>query len=284
MSQWIFDTDEGSFERDVIERSKTVPVAVDFWAPWCGPCHALGPLLERLVIEQGGAFQLARVNVDKNPQLAAAFGARSIPMVLGLRDGKVVSEFVGAQPESVVRAFVARLLPSEGDRVAMEADRLAAAGKAGEAEAEYRRALELDPRSDRALVGLARAADTRQEFDAALAYLDRVAPGTPLRQEADRLAAAIRIRQTGGADEAALRAKLAQDPGDLEARFALAQTLAAAERHEEALRELLEILNRDRAFRDGAARTAMLDIFSLIGSGNEMVERYRSEMARVLFR
>lgn len=284
MSQWIFDTDEGTFERDVIERSKTVPVAVDFWAPWCGPCHTLGPLLERLAIEHGGAFVLAKVNVDRNPKLAGAFGARSIPMVLGLRDGRVVTEFVGAQPESVVREFVSRLLPSEGDRLAIEADRLAASGQAGEAEAAYLRAFELDPRSDRALLGLARAASERGEFERALDYLDRVGPGTPFRKEADRLSAAIRIRQNGGSDEPALRAKLAADPGDLEARFALAQTVAAAGRHEEALEALLEILRRDRSFRDGAARTAMLDIFNLIGPGNETVERYRSEMAQVLFR
>jgi len=124
-------------------------VVVDFWAPWCGPCRVLGPLLEQLAEEYGGAFMLAKVNVDESPQLASAFGVQSIPMVVGLRDGKIASEFVGALPERQVREFLAQVLPSEAEQLAAEGAALAAAGEPDKAEAAYRRALELDARCDR---------------------------------------------------------------------------------------------------------------------------------------
>jgi putative thioredoxin len=279
----IFDTNERDFERAVLERSKEVPVVVDFWAPWCGPCRTLGPLLERLVAEQQGNVLLAKVNVDENQRLAAAFSVQSIPLVLGFRDGKIAAEFLGALPESGVRDFLERLLPSEADKMAESGDQLLAAGKTAAADATFRRALELDPRSDRALIGLARVLSERNEEKDALELLERVAPGTELRQEADRLAAAIRIRQSGSFDEPGLRARIEGDGNNLDARFELAQGLAASGRYDEALREYLEIVRRDRSFRDDGARKAMLDVFELLGSGNEIVDRYRSDLAKVLF-
>ena len=284
MSEWVFDTSDSRFETDVVERSKQVPVVVDFWAPWCGPCRTLGPLLERLADEYAGAFALAKVNVDENPGLAQAFGVSSIPMVMGVRDGKAAEEFVGALPEAAVREFLARLLPSQADQLAGQGDELRQAGKADDAAVLLRRALELDPRCDRALLGLAAILSDRRQDDDALALLDRVALGTPARAEADRLAAAIRIRQAGGADEGALRAKLAADANDLEARFLLAQVLAAGTRYDEALDAYLEIVKRDRTFRDDGARKAMLDIYELLGSDNEIVQRSRSALSRLLFR
>jgi putative thioredoxin len=279
----VFDANERDFERTVLERSKEVPVVVDFWAPWCGPCRTLGPLLERLVAEQKGKVVLAKVNVDENQRLAAAFSVQSIPLVLGLRDGKIAAEFLGALPESGVRDFLARLLPSEADTTVEAGEQLLAGGRTAEAEATFRRALELDPRNDRAVLGLARVLSERREDQDALDLLERVAPGTELRQEADRLAAAIRIRQSGTFDEQALRARIERDAKDLEARFELAQGLAGGGRYDEALREYLEIVRRDRSFRDDGARKAMLDVFDLLGSGDEMVDRYRSELAKVLF-
>ncbi len=284
MSEWIVDISESDFEQSVVERSKHVPIIVDFWAPWCGPCRTLSPLLERLANEHAGAFILAKVNVDRNPNLAAAFGVRSIPMVLGLREGRVVAEFVGALPESEVREFLTRVLPSASDQLARRGQQLYGEGRASEAEAAFRQALELDARCDRALLGLAALLADRRADREALDLLDRVAPTSPVRQDADRLAAEIRIRQVGGTDETALRAKLSANPSDIETRFALAQTLAANGRYDEALREYLEIVTRDRNFRDDAARRAMLDVFELLGPGNELAERYRSELAKVLFR
>jgi len=282
-SAHVIDVTDADFETQVLERSKQTPVVVDFWAPWCGPCRTLGPLLERLADEHAGAFVVAKVNIDENPGLAEAFRVQSIPMVVGLLDGQLAGHFVGAQPESAVRDFLATLLPSAGEVSADEGTVLLAAGKIAEAEAAFQRALALDPRADAALVGLAAVHAERDENEAALALLERVEPG-PVRQDADRLAAAIRIRQSGAGDEAALRAKLEANPQDLDARFTLAQALAAAGRYEDALEHYLTIVKQDRGFQDDAARKAMLDVFDLLGPGDELVDRFRSELAKVLFR
>jgi putative thioredoxin len=274
------DVTDDDFD-DVVLRSER-PVVVDFWAPWCGPCRTLGPLLERLAQEHHGQFILAKVNVDESPGLSRALNIQSIPMVLGFRDGAVAAEFVGALPEAAVRQFLAKVLPSEADRLAAEGEELRNNGQRTDAEAAFRRALQLDARCDRALLGLARILAGPTSADEALKLLERISPG-PVRQDADRLAAEIRIRQGGGEDEPTLRAKLAATPSDLETRFLLGQVLAAASKFEEALTEYLELVRRNRSFRDGAARKAMLDIFDLLGADNPITNHYRSELAKVLF-
>ncbi|MFN8644012.1 MAG: thioredoxin [Candidatus Binatia bacterium] len=282
-SAHAFDVSDADFETRVLQRSRQVPVVVDFWAPWCGPCRTLGPLLERLADEHAGAFELAKVNIDENPGLAQAFRVQSIPMVIGLRDGQLANHFVGALPEEAVRQFLASLLPSAAERRAEEGLALLGAGREAEAEAAFRAILAEEPRLDQALLGLATVLDGRGEDDEALALLDRVGLG-PYRQAADRLAAAIRIRQSGAGDVDGLRARLATAPDDLEARFTLAQALAAAGQHEEALQHYLAIVQRDRAFRDDGARKAMIDIFDLLGPGSDLSDRYRTELAKALFR
>jgi putative thioredoxin len=283
MSNWVIDTGDRDFEAAVIARSAETPVVVDFWAPWCGPCRTLGPLLERLADEHHGVFLLAKVNVDENPELSAALNIQSIPMVLGFRDRQVVAEFVGAVPEAAVREFLKKVLPSEADHLAVAGEQLAKDGKTAEAEASFRRALETAPRHDRALLGLASILAERAEHEDSLQLLERVGSG-PWRQHADHLAAEIRLRQGGGASEAKLRALIAVTPADLDTRLLLGRTLAANGQYEDALREFLEIVRRDRDFQDGAARKAMLDIFELLEPQHELTSRYRSELAKVLFR
>ncbi|MCK6554730.1 thioredoxin [Candidatus Binatia bacterium] len=283
MTQWQIDVGDADFETAVVERSSAVPIVVDFWAEWCAPCRQLAPMLERLADEHRGAFVLAKCNIDQNPAVASALGIQSIPTVLGFRDRQVVAEFVGAQPESVIRQFLEQVLPGEADRAAAAAAEALAAGRNAEAEMQFRHALELDARCDRARVGLAALLRDRGEYVEALDVLERVTLGW-LRHEADRLAAEIRVRQSGGgADLAALRARVAVAPADFEARFSLAQALGSGRQYEAALREYLEIVRRDRAWHDGAARKAMIDIFDLLGGDDPLTGRYRSELAKILF-
>jgi len=283
-AEWILDVGERDFEREVLERSRATPVLVDFWAPWCQPCRVLGPLLERLADEQRGAFVLARVDVDRNPSLAQSFGVRGIPALRGFRDRALVVELEGAHPEAVVRRLLEALLPSEADRAAERGAREAAAGRLAEAESIFRAALALDPRHPGARLGLGRLQAARGEVDAALESLEAVGPGTPQSGEAERLAAALRTGQAGEGDPEALRRRITADPGDLDARLALGRLLAAAGRHEAALEELLEVVQRDPRHAEGAARLAMLDLFSILGAADPLTERFRTALGRALFR
>ena len=193
------DVTDQSFQADVLERSATVPVVVDLWAPWCGPCTTLGPMLEKAVAGTGGAVDLAKVNVDENPRIAEAFQVQSIPAVFAIRDGQVVDQFIGALPEAQVTAFVQRLAP-----VPSEADNLVAAGD----EASLRQALELEPDHQGATEALARLLIDRGEAPDALALLARL----PETDTGRALAAEARLLEAGvdvsNSDHAEIEAKL----------------------------------------------------------------------------
>jgi putative thioredoxin len=282
MSGWAFETNDADFKEAVIERSHRTPVVVDFWAPWCGPCRVLGPLLERLIDKHGGKVLLAKVNVDQNPGLASAFRVQSIPLLLGFRGGEVVAEAVGAVPEAEIESFLRRTMPSATDLQVATAEELLAAGKMHEAEPLLRQVIEAEPRHDRALLGLARAVADRGEDAEALQLLERVGPGS-FRQDADRLAATLRVRQPAEGDVQALEQRVARAPEDLDSRMQLARQYAATSQLERALAQYLDVLRRNKEFDDGAARKAMLDIFEMLGPDSEVAERYRSELARTLF-
>ncbi len=285
MGEWTVDVNEKDFEQDVLERSYTVPVVLDFWAPWCGPCRAIGPVLEKLADEQAGKFVLAKVNVDENPALAQSFQISSIPAVKAVKEGAIANEFLGALPEPAIREFVEGLIPSEADSLAQQGQDLQEQGKDQGAESLYRAALSKDEQQPKALLGLAHLLAGKEEHADALALLDRIPLNAREYDEAQQLTAQIRMKQTGAnaGEEAAYRDKIEVDPNDLDARFELAQILAASTRYEEALAEYLEIVKKDRAFRDEGARKAMLEIFEVVGARSELADRFRSELAKVLF-
>jgi putative thioredoxin len=207
------DVTDDTFQTAVLARSSEVPVVVDLWAPWCGPCTTLGPMLERAVAATNGAVELAKVNVDENPRIAQSFGVQSIPAVFAIKDGKVADQFIGALPESEVTAFVQKLTPAPS-----EADTLVAAGD----EASLRRALELEPDHHEATEALARVLIDQGDADGALATLARVpetATGRALAAEARLLQSGVDVSATGSAEvEARLTALLEQVKEDEKAR------------------------------------------------------------------
>lgn len=284
-SSAVIEVNDRDFQQAVIERSRTTPVVVDFWAPWCGPCRMIGPVLERLAAEANGAWVLAKLNVDHNPQTSNRYGIQGIPAVKGFRNGQVVSEFVGAVPEPQIRRFVDQLVPSAADHMAAEAQRLEAAGNLAQAETGYRHALRSDANHPAALLGLGRVLFQRDLFDEALAAWQRVPLGKPERSEAESWIAKASFRQqaalSGGEVEA--RRTLAANPNDLDARLALAAAMAAKGSYREALEGYLEVVRRDRgAFRQ-QARQAMLSLFAVLGDQHELTAEYRPQLAVLLF-
>jgi len=278
------DATDADFAQVVLERSRDLPVIVDFWAEWCGPCRQLAPILDRLAAEHEGEFQLVKVDVDACPATAQHYGVRSIPLVLGFRDAQAVAEITGAQPESAVRTFLSKVLPTQADELATEGEVLAADGHARAAEERFERALTLEARHGTALLGLARIRADEGAPEEALDLIARVTDGGELGREAERLAAQVRTHGEGHGDEATLRERLAAEPGDLDARLELGQTLAAADRHEEALEALVEVIRADPTHADEAARKTMLDLFEFLGPDNPLTSRFRQELARALYR
>jgi putative thioredoxin len=283
MNQWTIDVSEDNFESEVIERSTEVPVLVDFWAPWCGPCKTLGPLLEKLADEYNGEFRLAKVNVDENQNLAGVFGIQGIPAVKLFKDGDLASEFTGALPEPMLREFLTKFLPSAADKEADQAAQLEAEGKTNEAKAAYQAILNSDPNHAKALLGLGRIALNEGDAEVALQHLESISLVDDARKEADRLIARLKL-QSGAADnENALREKVKADPKNIAVRYELAQALAGTEKYEEALKEFLGIVRADRNFDDDGARKAMVQIFEVLGPDDPLTDQYRSELAKVLF-
>ena len=227
---------------------------------------------------------LAKVDVDSAQQVAARYQVRSIPAVMGFRDGEIRTQFVGAQPEHAVRQFLAELIPSEADRLVDEGDELTRRGDIDTAKERYEAAIALEPRHEHALLGLARLLADTGDIASALDVLERIVPSPANEREVDRLAAALRTRRDGDADETALRERLAADEGDLAARLDLGRVLGAQGRHEEALTEHIDVVKRDPDFAEGGARLAMLDLFEVLGPDHELTNRFRRELARALYR
>ncbi len=283
-SPYIFEVNADNFEQVVIEGSSSAPVLVDFWADWCNPCRMLMPVLAKLAQEYNGQFILAKVNSDANQELSARYGVRSLPTVKLFKNGQPVDEFMGALPESAVREFLDKHIERESDKLCDLAAEAQSTGDHERARALLQQANTIDPGRPRVITELATLLADGGEYDKA----DELLQSLPADERAKAPAAGLLARM-GFVREAAdfpaideLREKVAQNPDDLEARHALAIRLAAQNDYREAMDQLLEIMRKDRGFRDDLARKTLLKIFDLLGN-DPLVAEYRRKMANLLY-
>jgi putative thioredoxin len=239
-----------TFEREVLEASKTLPVVVDFWAPWCGPCRSLSPILEKVAADYAGRVKLVMVDSDENPEISSALHVRSIPNVIAFKGGQAAAQFLGAVPEGQVRAFFDKLLPSPSEIALARAEAHFAAGSMDEAEKEL---AQVEPDAD---------------WDA--------------RVEALKQGIAYARAGESGPGEDELKAKIGANPADYEARASLATLYAAQRRYREALEALLEIVRRSKTWKDGEARKQMVAIFNLAADEPDLVSEYRKKLGAAL--
>jgi putative thioredoxin len=285
----IRDTTTQTFSRDVLEESRRQPVLVDFWAPWCGPCKTLSPIIEKAVTAARGAVKLVKMNIDDHPQIAGQLGIQSIPAVIAFQDGKPVDGFVGALPEGQVKAFIDRLGGPAGagetELLVEEGNRLLAANDVSGAAEHFAAALATDATSLPALVGLASCHLAAGNLDAARQTLAAI----PASAANDPTVAAVRARidlaaQTAAlGDPAALAARIAANPKDHDARFDLALIENARGDREAALDHLLAIVARDRAWSDEKARKQLVQFFEAWGPTDEATLSGRRRLSSILF-
>lgn len=284
MSDYSLDVTAQNFQDVVIVGSKNAPVIVDFWAPWCGPCQSLKPVLEKLAEEYQGKFILAKVNSDEHQILATQYGVRGIPIVKAFVNGEMVDEFSGALPEGAIREFIDRLIPSPGDELRQQAMAVYRQGNAAEALKMLASATALDPENERIRIDAAEIMLDIGEADEAKRLLANLHPATQSESRVMALLARVEFadKSKGLADSNDLEQRITANENDLDARLQLANLMVAKQQYETALDQLLEIIQRDRTYGDDVGRKTMLSIFNVLGGHGEIVSKYRRLMASAL--
>lgn len=283
-SPWIIDGTEANFDEAVLKRSQELPVIVDFHAAWCEPCQQLGPILERLATESAGAFLLVKVDVDREPGIAAAFQVRSIPHVFALRNGQLIDQFAGALPEEQIRQWLERFQPTPAEQLVLEARKLLVDDPT-EAEAKFREALELAPQADVIRIELARLLLKQHKNAESRAIIEHLAARGFLEPEAENVKAELDVRdaaaEAGGVGEC--RKALAADPDNPGLQLKLAEALGAAQQYQEALETCLRVVVATAGEQRESARTTMVNLFHMLGPEAEMTRTYRRKLATALY-
>jgi putative thioredoxin len=282
-SPHVRDVTADSFQADVVDASQQVPVVLDFWSPACGPCVAMGPVLERLIDERQGAVRLAKINVDNEQELAEYFQISAIPAIKVIRNGQIAQQFEGALPESALRQFLDEISPAADP--ALEQARAAEADSPAAAEALYRQKVAEQPANDDARLGLARTLLALGRPDEVAEVLEPVSAEGEAGLEADRLKAQVYFARAAAAvpDEEALRQRVAAGPGDAQARLDLGVALARRGQYADALAMLLAAAEADPRLAGGKVREVMVQVFYALGSNHPLANEYRSRLSRLLY-
>lgn len=278
------EVSEKDFQTEVIDRSKNVPVVLDFWAPWCGPCQILKPVLEKLAQEYQGKFFLAKINADDNQALSAQFGVRGIPSVKAVYDGKIINEFSGALPEPAVREFLAKIIPNESEITRQEAMAIYKSGDRPAAMELLKKAIALDENNFSAQVALADLLLETQELQAAKNIIEKLPADVQLEEHTKELLTKIELseRTSKLPDKQTLLQQIERDDANLQARLDLANHCISEQSYDQAFELLFEVLKKDRHFADDAARKTMLSIFTLLGPQDPRVRSARKTLASLL--